>query len=215
MRSGAGNLLPGIAVANASSLPLLAVTSNNQHFVSYPSSGMFAEMDDEALLRPVTKWNSAIHDGRRIPELVHTALREAQTGRRGAGHLDLPQNVVRGRFSTMSASWRCHRSGLGRPKGRLPDPKTQAAAALLRGAQRPLIIAGGGLVPSGASARFRALAERLQAAADGDTDGTRRRRVERSAFVGTASMTSGPAFIQACREADVVLAVGCRFSPWL
>src|SRR3974390_518026 len=63
--SGAVTLVPGIAVANANSLPLMAVTSNNQHFVSYPNRGMFAEMDTESLLSPVTRWTAAVHDGPR------------------------------------------------------------------------------------------------------------------------------------------------------
>ncbi len=214
--SGAGNLLPGIAVANASSLPLLAVTSNNQHFVSYPGRGMFAEMDNEALLRPVTKWNSAIHDGRRIPELVHTALREAQTGRRGAVHLDVPQDVLRGRFQYDERELALSPKQYRQTEGPFASPEQlQAAAALLRGAQRPLIIAGGGVVQSGASAQFRALAERLQAAATATQTALGVIASNDAHFVGTASVTSGPAFIQACREADVVLAVGCRFSPWL
>jgi len=68
--SGGGNLVPGIAMAKANNLPMFVLTSNNQHYASYPARGMFADMDTESLFRPITKWNTAVHDGRRIPELV-------------------------------------------------------------------------------------------------------------------------------------------------
>jgi len=214
--SGAANLVPGIAVANANSLPLIALTSNNQHYVSYPGRGMFAELDTEALMRPVTKWSSAVHDGRRIPELVRMALREAHSGRRGPVHLDVPQDVLRGRFSYDEAQFGLAPHQYRPTEGPFASAaQIRNAAALLAGAARPLLIAGGGVVQSGASAEFRALVERLNAAATATQTGIGVVASDDPHFVGHGTVTSGPAFAKACREADVILAVGCRLSPWI
>ena len=214
--SGAVNLVPGIAVANANSVPLLAITSNNQHAVSYPSRGMFATMDTQALFRPVTKWGTAIHHGQRIPELVRTALREAHTGRRGAVHLDVPQDILRGTFAFDEATFALrpyqYRLTHG-PAG--TAAQIDAAARLLRESQRPLLIAGGGVAQSGAASEFRELAALLEAAATATQTGIGVVASTDEHFVGLANVTSGPAFVRACREADVILAIGCRLSPWL
>ncbi len=214
--SGAVNLVPGLAVANANSLPLLAITSNNQHYVSYPGSGMFAGMDTQSLMRPVTQWTGVVHDGRRIPELVRTALRAAHTGRRGAVHLDVPQDVLRASFEFDEADLALepphYRSADGPAPGAAP---LEAAAKLLANAQRPLLIAGGGVAQAGASEEFRALVALLHAAGSATQTGIGVIAHDDPRFVGLACVTSGPAFAQACREADVVLAAGCRLSPWL
>jgi acetolactate synthase-1/2/3 large subunit len=214
--TGAVNLVPGLAVANANSLPLLAITSNNQHWVSYPGRGMFAEMDTESLFRPVTKWTSAVHDGRRIPELVRTALREAHTGRRGAVHLDVPQDVLRGSFEFPDGEFDLAPSQYRLTEGPAATAaQVVAAARALVGATRPLLIAGGGVIQANASPEFRALVELLNAAATATQTGIGAVASDDAHFVGHATITSGPAFGRARDEADVVLAVGCRLSPWV
>lgn len=214
--TGAVNLVPGLAVANSNSLPLLAITSNNQHAVSYPGRGMFAEMDTESLFRPVTKWNSAVHDGRRIPELVRMAMREAHSGRRGAVHLDVPQDVLRATFEFDAAELalqpRHYRSTEGPAATRA---QIDAAVALLVGASRPLLVAGGGVRHAEASDEFRELARLLNAAATATQTGIGAIATDDEHFIGHGTVTSGPAFERARREADVILLVGCRVSPWL
>jgi acetolactate synthase-1/2/3 large subunit len=213
---GAVNLVPGLAVANANSLPLLAITSNNQHAVSYPARGMFAGMDTEALFRPVTKWGTAVHDGRRLPELVRTALREAHGGRHGAVHLDVPHDVLRALYSFDEREFDAQPRHYRVTDGPAPTAmQVREAATLLTKAQRPLLIAGGGVVQAGATTAFRALAQRLGAAATATQSALGVVASEAPGFVGHATVTSGPAFQAACREADVILAVGCRLSPWL
>lgn len=214
--SGAGNLVPGLAVANANAVPLLAVTSNNQHYVSYPAQGMFAGMDTQSLMRPVTQWTGVVHDGRRIPELVRTALRYAHTGRRGAVHLDVPQDVLRGTYEYAEADFAVEPHRYRLTLGPAPTrAQVEAAANLLSAAQRPLLIAGGGVSQAGAAAQFRELVRRLEAAGTATQTGIGAIAHDDPNFVGLACVTSGPGFAQACREADVVLAVGCRLSPWL
>ena len=77
MGPGGLNLAAGIGTAANNHLPLLAVTSNQHRAAAYPHAGMFMDLDTLALFKPLVKWNAVVHDGRRIPELVRRAFREA------------------------------------------------------------------------------------------------------------------------------------------
>jgi thiamine pyrophosphate-dependent acetolactate synthase large subunit-like protein len=213
---GGGNLVPGITIANANRLPMLVITSNNQHAASYPTRGMFAEMDTESVFRPITKWNAVVHDGRRIPELMHRALNAAFTGRPGPVHLDVPQDIMRGTFEFADHAFSTD-SRAYRPAGG-PAPtadQIDAAAELLLRAQRPLLLAGGGVTAAEAAEEFRALASVLDAAAAPTQMGNGSIASDDPRFIGLAWVCGGDALHRACHEADVVLAVGCRFSSWL
>ena len=213
---GGANMLPGAAIARSNSLPLFIITSNNQHWQSYPARGMFSEMDNQALFAPATKWNAVAHDGRRIPELVRWGLREAFSGRPGPVHLDLPQDVLRGSFEYDESEFPTdpRRYRLLRP----PAPGAadiESAARLLLGARRPLFLAGGGVTMAGAASRFRQLARRLGAANLATQMGNGAIAGDDADFLGMAWVCGGDAVHRALGEADVVLAVGCRFSSWL
>lgn len=214
--SGGGNLVPGIAIANANNLPLLAITSNNQHFMSYPGRGMFAEMDTQAVFKPITKWNTAIHDGRRVPELARWALREALTGRPGAVHLDIPQDVLRGSFDYDEREFNADPASY-RMTARVAPLAAQISAAveMLATAQRPLLIAGGGVTLSGATDQFRMLGAALNAATIATQMGNGNVSAADSRHIGLGWVLGGDAVHRACAEADVVLAIGCRFSSWM
>jgi len=97
-----------------------------------------------------------------------------------------------------------------------PDPDSlAAAAALLRGAERPLLIAVGGLAQSGGWDDFRRLADVLDAAATSTQRGIGAIATDDRRFIGHGGAIGGPAVLRALREADVVLALGCRFSSWM
>jgi thiamine pyrophosphate-dependent acetolactate synthase large subunit-like protein len=214
--SGGGNLVPGVAIARANNLAMMAVTSNNQHMASYPGRGMFAEMDTESVLRPITKWNTAVHDGRRLPELVRTALREALTGRPGPVHLDIPQDVLRGSFDYSESEFALHPHQYRATLGPAPiASQVDAASELLAKAERPLLIAGGGVTSSEAAEEFHALVEALDAAAIATQMGNGNVASSDPRYIGLGSVCGGDAVHQAFAQADVVLAIGCRFSSWL
>lgn len=214
--SGGGNLVPGLAIARANNLPMLVITSNNQHAASYPNRGMFAEMDTQSVFRTVTKWNTAVHDGRRLPELVRWALREAWTGRPGPVHLDVPQDVLRGSFDYHEREFNPDIGSYRLRVGYAPLPaQIEAASDLLVKARRPLLIAGGGVTAAGATDEFRALAKALNAAAAATQMGNGNVSAADPNFLGMAWVVGGDAIHRACQEADVVLAVGCRFSSWM
>lgn len=213
---GGAYLASGVAQAFNNNLAMLAITSNNQQSASYPGRGMFMEQDNLSLFRPITKWNAAVHDGRRLPELVREAFRQALSGRPGPVHLDIPQDVLSGRFAYDPApfGWAPERyRPTGRPRG---DAQLVArAAALLAGAERPLLIAGGGVVRSGAAEAFRRLGARLGAAMTATQMGIGSVAADAAGFIGHGGVIGGPAVTEGLKGADVVLALGCRFSSWL
>src|SRR5689334_9213245 len=88
---GATYILPGVAEANESSIPVLAVTTD----IAVTSRGRFTltELDQEALFRPVTKWNRMIDKSSSIPGTLRAAFAQLTTGRPGAVHLGLPFDV--------------------------------------------------------------------------------------------------------------------------
>jgi acetolactate synthase-1/2/3 large subunit len=213
---GGANLVPGVASAFNNSLALLAITSNNQHFANYPGRGMFMELDTQSVFRPITKFTAVVHDGRRIPELVRRAFREALCGRPGPVHLDVPQDILAStfrfdmdEFSLPPAAYRCIEP--------IPPARhaLEAAAALLESAKRPLIIAGGGVSAAQAAPQAQALAAAVNGAATSTQMGTGAIPTNHPNFVGHGGVIGGPALLRAFDEADVILAAGCRFSSWL
>jgi acetolactate synthase-1/2/3 large subunit len=216
MGPGSSNLVSTAGVAYNNNLPLLLITSNNLHACSYPNRGMFMELETRDLFRPVTKWNAVVHDGRRIPELVRTAFREAQSGRPGPVHLDVPQDAFITRYDYDAAAFDVEPENYRVTAGpRAPAELTEKAADLLAQARRPLLLAGGGVARAGASALFRELADLLKAPATTTQMGLGVVASDAPCFVGHGGIIGGSAIGRAFDEADLVLAVGCRFSSWL
>jgi acyl-CoA reductase-like NAD-dependent aldehyde dehydrogenase/thiamine pyrophosphate-dependent acetolactate synthase large subunit-like protein len=216
MGPGGLNLASGAGVAFNNNLAAVFITTNQHRAAAYPHSGMFMDMDTRAVLAPLTKWNAVVHDARRLPELVRTAFREACSGRPGPVHLDIPQDVLstvvdwaEDEFDTPPARYRAVQG---------PRPAAmavEAAADLLRGAQRPLLVAGGGVVASGAADRVRALARRLGAPVVPTQMALGVVPTGDAHFIGHGGIIAGDAVRQAFEQADVIVSIGCRFSSWM
>jgi thiamine pyrophosphate-dependent acetolactate synthase large subunit-like protein len=207
---GATNLLPGVAAAAADNIPLLALTGNNQSFLVYPAHDNLQDGDHLALYRPITKWNAVLHDADRAPELVERAFRAALSGRPGAVHLDMPVDVG---FQRRRVEIDRSPAQLpGRPLGD-PDLIRRAAIALLS-AERPLLLAGGGVVRSGATEAFRALVQLTSFPATTTLMGLGVIPPDHPSNIGSGGWYGGEAALKAMQEADVILAVGCKFSTW-
>ncbi|HET7834544.1 MAG TPA: thiamine pyrophosphate-binding protein [Variovorax sp.] len=216
MGPGGLNLASGMGVALNNNLPLLAVTTNQHRAAAYPHSGMFMDLDTKAVFAPLTKWNAVVHDPRRLPELVRRAFREALSGRPGPVHLDIPQDVLAATADYPDDEFALpperYRATLG------PRPAAESvarAAALLRAARRPLLVAGGGVVTSGAVDAVRTLAGLLGAPVVPTQMALGVVASDSPHFIGHGGLISGDALRAAFEQADVVLAVGCRFSSWM
>jgi acetolactate synthase-1/2/3 large subunit len=163
--SGAGPLysVPGVAEANASSIPVILLTSD------IPLSGegkqTITELDCQSLFESITKWSSIIKDAHKIPETIRRAFRIATSGRPGAVHLAFPQDVLMGEFTPndrlIYAESECRTYPAYRTRG--SRHVLEMLAEHLTAARRPVIIIGGGANHSQAGKSISALAEWLAA----------------------------------------------------
>ena len=206
---GATYILPGVAEANESSVPLLAITTD----IATTSRGRFAltELDQEALFRPVAKWTRSIPSAAMLPRIVRHAFAEACGGRPGAVHLGLPYDVQLQAVEDPELG--AEPDGDRAPRYRAaPDPdQVRAAAELLEQSRFPLILCGGGVVISGAEAELGALARRLGAPVATSISGQGSIAESDSLALGVVGSNGGtPETRAVVDEADLVLFVGCR-----
>ena len=158
---GATYILPGVAEANESSVPLVCFTSDIS--VSDRGKGTLTELDQKGLFTPVTKRAFAPVQAGDLPEMVRAAFGEATTGSLGACHVGLPLDVQE---QEMPDSDVHGDATYGRYPGEriAPDPdEIDRAARLLAKSRRPLLVVGGGALRSGAWDEVGALARGLGA----------------------------------------------------
>jgi acetolactate synthase-1/2/3 large subunit len=144
---GATNLVTGIADAFLDRAPVVALTGQTDLSEMHKESHQY--IDVVRMMKPVTKWNTRVHDPDIIPEAVRKAFAVAEREKPGATHLELPADVME---QPLAAD----------PVPRRPPPLVEPVAAelhraaeLLQMAERPVILAGNGIVRQNASAALR------------------------------------------------------------
>ena len=206
---GATYILPGLVEANESSVPILAITSD----VGTRAKGHYplTELDQEGVMRPLTKFNQVIQHSDQVPDTVRTAFRKMTTGRPGAAHLGFPIDVQRG-AANADDIWAdpAHARFPAYPFG--PDPAAvDALLDALLSARSPLVICGGGVVLAGAEAVFQAVVERLDIAVATTISGQGSLPETHPNCLGVVGSNGGVPETRAIVEgADLVLFIGCR-----
>jgi acetolactate synthase-1/2/3 large subunit len=158
---GALNLAAGLRDAWLAHSPVIAFTGGRYPKTKFRKA--YQEVDDIPAFEPVTKFNATVEDVERIPDMLRQAFRVAVSGTPGpvhlqfsgnAGQIDLEEGVMEAVVEKTFARV---------PPFRPRPPKSEILAALewLHRAERPVIIAGGGVRASGAGPELVALAERL------------------------------------------------------
>ena len=145
---GVTYILPGLAEANESSVPVLCINSD----ISVAARGRFTltELDQGALMRPVTKWNAVLDRAQDIPRIIRAAFNQMTTGRPGAAHIALPFDVQNGTVNRTEL-WSDKTLNHYPARRVAPEPSyVEKAARLLSDASRPVLICGGGVVSAGA-----------------------------------------------------------------
>ncbi len=156
---GATYIVPGVAEAQGSAIPLLCMTTDTP--VAQHQRGVLTELDQEALFRPVTKWNTRINVSATMAEMTRRAIRMATVGRPGAVHLSLPTDSLEGETDDRSVYGVPELSRVPVVRMR-PDPVlVERAARAIEGASRPVIVAGGGVVTGRAWDELTGFAETL------------------------------------------------------
>jgi acetolactate synthase-1/2/3 large subunit len=210
---GAAKLPSGLGEALGASVPVVALVSELPARLAphrYRSAASQA-LDQAALLAAVTKWQATVPDAATMPALVRQAFREATTGRPGPVALFLPQDVLDGPAADADELASSARFG-GFPAFRpAPDAAdVTAAVAVLRAAQRPFVLAGGGVLHSGAGPELTALAEALTAAVGTTLSGKGAIAEDHPLSVGVTGSMGTSAAAAALAEADVVLLAGTK-----
>jgi acetolactate synthase-1/2/3 large subunit len=206
---GATYLLPGLVEANESSVPVLGINTD----VSVSSRGRFTltELDQKALMKPLTKWNAVLDRSADIPRTFRAAFNAMSSGRPGAAHIALPFDVQNGPVERADV-WGDPTLGSYPSRRVAPDAfHIELAAKLLRAAKRPVFICGGGPVISGAQDDLLELAERLSAPVATTISGQGSISEEHPLAVGVVGSNGGtPETRSIVDQADVVVFVGCR-----
>jgi acetolactate synthase-1/2/3 large subunit len=206
---GVTYLLPGLAEANESSVPVLGINSD----ISVVSRGRYAltEIDQGALMRPVTKWHAVVDRSQDIPKVFRTAFEQMTTGRPGAAHIALPFDVQNGPVARTELH---AERDLGQYPARRIAPDESAvkrAASLLGTASRPVFICGGGTVISGAHGELLQLAQQLNAPVATSISGKGSLAEEHPLAAGVVGSNGGTPETRAIVDAaDLIIFVGCR-----
>lgn len=156
---GATYIVPGVAEANQSSVPLVCITSDID--VRQRERGTLTELDQDALFRPLTSWTRTITHGPELPRVVREAFRRAVSGKMGATHIGLPVNAQEAEIQE-SDVYIDSRYGVY-PSGRTaPDPASvRRAVDLLLASAYPVLVAGAGVIRSEAWSELLELTETL------------------------------------------------------
>ena len=202
---GSTNLITGVATAFADSSPMLVLTG--QVSTGLLGNAAFQEVDAFSLMMPITKHNFRVLRADEIPEAIGRGMNIAKNGRMGPVHVDLPVDVLRSEVDEA-------RMGESFPVAEPREDLSQLSEALriLISAERPLILAGGGVIWSNASANLTALAEMLLAPVATTLMGKGSIPEEHPLCLGMLGMHGRESARRAMRESDVILAVGTRFS---
>lgn len=207
---GATNLVTGIATANLDSVPMVAITG--QVATNMIGTDAFQEADIVGASLPLVKHSFQVHSPDAVQSTIHKAFYIASTGRPGPVLVDVPADVQKGmgdyKFSTQLDFMGYH------PENLYDVTQLDAAVSLIEHAERPVIFAGGGVICSGASQQLIDFALKYEIPVTTTLLG-------KGAFpeshpsglsLGMAGMHGHPVANRALMAADVIIAIGSRFS---
>lgn len=156
---GATNLLTGVADAFLDRAPMVAITGQASSEKLHKEAHQV--VDIVRMMEPVTKWNTRVERVEAISEIVRKAFRVATLEKPGPTHIELPENVA---AMEVAAEADGGPAPLIPGRAYFPEPTDGAiahAAGLLAASERPIVLAGNGVLRRGASAELRALARGL------------------------------------------------------
>jgi acetolactate synthase-1/2/3 large subunit len=205
---GATNLVTGIANAMMDSVPIVCVTGQVSSMVL--GTDAFQEIDITGITLPITKHNYLVSRAEDVAPALRDAFRVAQSGRPGPVLVDITKDAQQGSaiFDFAAAAPAPARRHAPRfdSSGSLAE-----AVELLRRAERPVILAGQGILHSGAIEQVRTLAERLQIPVACTLLGLTAFPASHPLNLGMMGMHGESWVNHAIQQADVLIACGMRF----
>jgi acetolactate synthase I/II/III large subunit len=202
---GATNLVTGVATAYADSSPMIVLTG--QVPTGMLGKNAFQEADIFSLMMPISKHNFRVLDAAQIPEAVKRGFSIAMSGRMGPVHIDIPSDVMKENVAEASLE----------EEFSVPAPFEDLfgvleAVKLLRSAERPMLLVGGGAMWSDAGPEVARLAEMLMAPVATTMMGKGIIPEMHPLCMGMIGMHGREIARRAFLECDVMFAIGARFS---
>jgi acetolactate synthase-1/2/3 large subunit len=205
---GATNLVTGLATAMLDSIPMVCITGNVSSKIL--GTDAFQEVDITGITLPVTKHNFLINRAEDIAPAIRYAFQIANSGRPGPVLVDITKDAQQATalFDFAAAKPRPYRP---HPMLRVEETGLKQAVELIRSAKRPIILAGHGVIESGAMEQVRTLAERAQIPVALTLLGLGGFPASHPLNLGMMGM-HGEAWVnEAIQEADLLIACGMRF----
>jgi acetolactate synthase-1/2/3 large subunit len=203
---GLQNASAGIGTAYSASSPILVVSGQIERDLIGVDRGMLHEVNDQMdTIRPVTKWSKRILKPQDVPAIVHEAFIQLKTGRPRPVEIEIPPETL----AEEADIELLEPANPTRPAA--SAAQIQAGAAMLGNAKKPIILAGGGVISSEASAALQQLAEHIQAPVITTSEGKGALSDRHDLCLGALRLREDP-LIGYIAQSDIVLAVGTRLA---
>jgi acetolactate synthase I/II/III large subunit len=205
---GATNLVTGLADALIDSTPVVCITG--QVFAHLLGTDAFQEIDVVNTTLPVTKWNVQVTEAKDIAPAIAKAFYIAKTGRPGPVLIDITKNAQNELIEEFEYE-RCEHIRTYKPKPVLQAAQVTAAAELINQAKRPYILAGQGILLSGASKELIAFSEKTGIPVASTLLGLGAFPQDHPNYVGYLGMHGNYGPNVNTNECDVLIGIGMRF----
>ena len=204
---GITNMVTSVAAANQAHTPLVVIgPSAGSSTVGWDG---FQECDTWNLFKPITKASLRVPHPSRAGDVLRTAFRIAYA-ERGPVYVDIPRDYFYGEVNEEILKPSQYRAL--NPRGAADAEEIKRAVELLKNAKNPVIISGRGVVDSDAFEEVKAIADYLTAPVAMSYLHNDAFPSDHPYWVGPIGYMGSKAAMLACKEADVMLAVGCRLS---
>ncbi len=198
---GATNLTTGVADAYLDHAPLVALTGQGGLERMHKQSHQYIDL--MRVMRPITKWNARVTEAEIIPEVVRKAFKLAQQQKPGPTHIELPEDVMQSEVDEEPLGVR---SGVRRPEPSAVE--ILDAAQIITDAERPVVLAGNGVLRVGASDALREFSRATGIPVAETFMGKGAMDYTDERFLGTIGVQSRDAALAGFEDADVVITVG-------
>ncbi len=208
---GATNLVTGIATAQLDSIPMVAITGNVP--AALIGKDAFQEIDINGITLPMTKHNYLVRNADELPRVLAEAFHIARTGRPGPVHVDITKDALQQETTAAHPSDADVMAGLPgfRPNMAGNYRQLKTAAAEIAQAQRPVILAGHGVLHAGAEADLVAFAEKTSIPVAWTLLGIGAMDEAHPLAYGFMGMHGWKHVNKAIQSADLLIAIGMRF----
>ena len=202
---GSTNLVTGIAASFMDSTPLVVITGNVA--TNHIGTDSFQEIDITGVTLPITKHNYFVEDVNELAGVIREAFCLARSGRPGPVLVDIPKDVQQA-MGTYEVA----------PPVKVDEPslvdtsQLEGAVACINACHRPLVYFGGGVIAANASKEVLALADKIDAPLACSLMGISAVPSDHPRFLGMEGMHGRYAATKAMKNADCIIALGCRFN---